>query len=153
MSMRSRRMQIFVCIFCGFLSGCWSGLTLPVMVDAWLFRQTGATLFSNPEALSLKEIHLDNGTLSGREVVVAGVIEDVSGFGTYLVMSDQSARLLVVLTEVEHVPTFEASQHQGVQVLGTIESGKKGLPVVKAVAIRRLESQGAGGGQAPKSVN
>jgi hypothetical protein len=123
---------------CLILGGCWRGAEFSIVVDEWLFRETGGTLFSSPEKLTLKEIHLDNGTLVGRQVVVEGVVQEVSPVGTFLVISDQSARLLVVLTDVGHVLVDLPKKLDSLHVFGTVESGKKGLPFLKAVALRPL---------------
>jgi hypothetical protein len=127
------------------LSGCWRRDSFPEMFDDWLFRMSGGTLFSNPERLSLKEIHLDNGMLTGRLVIVEGVVEGMSDLGTYLVMSDHSARLLVVLTDVDHMPFVQIGKRNTLNVLGKVESGKKGLPFVRAFSVRVLpDADGVG---------
>lgn len=126
------------------LSGCWNGSNVSTVVDVWLFREAGGTIFSSPEKLTLKEIHLDNGTLIGRQVIVEGFVEEVNPLGTFLVISDSAARLLVVLTDLGHVDVLP-KKTDSLQVFGTIESGKKGLPFLKAVGIRLVTgSKGAG---------
>jgi hypothetical protein len=112
----------------------------------------GSTIFSSPERLTLKEIHLDNGTLVGRQVIVEGVVEDVSPVGTFLVVSDHSARLLVVLTDVGHILSVLPKKSESLQVLGSIESGKKGLPFVRALALRRSNGSSLDSGSVPAGV-
>lgn len=135
-----------------FLGGCWNGSGFSVVVDEWLFRETGGTLFSNPERLTLKEIHLDNGTLVGRQVVVEGVVQEVSPVGTFLVIADQSARLLVVLTDVDNAVGSLPKKQDLLHIFGTIESGKKGLPFLKAVALRPVTGGGHDGGTTSNGV-
>jgi hypothetical protein len=135
-----------------FLGGCWNGGGFSLIVDEWLFRETGGTLFSNPERLTLKEIHLDNGTLVGRQVVVEGVVQEVNPVGTFLVISDQSARLLVVLTDLENAIGRLPKKQELLHVFGSIESGKKGLPFLKAVAVRSVNGGSVVGGTRSNGV-
>ncbi len=141
-----------ILMVCFLLSGCWNGSVFSVIVDEWLFRETGGTLFSNPERLTLKEIHLDNGTLVGRQVIVEGLVQEVSSVGTFLVIADQSARLLVVLTEVDNTVGILPKRSELLHIFGTIESGKKGLPFLKAVALRSVKGGGQGGDMPSKGL-
>lgn len=120
------------------LVGCFRVDQLPAAVDGWAFFKMGGTFFVNPDALTLKEIHLDTGSLTGREVIVEGQVADVSSHGTYLVLKDETARMLVVLTEMEDAgPLLKSLQPKALRVMGTVETGKKGLPFVRARAVNQ----------------
>lgn len=115
------------------LSGCYNPAQLPGLVDRWSFLRMGGTLFGHPEALTLKEIHLDTGTLTGREVIVEGEVTAVSEHGTYLVLKDDMARMLVVLTDMEAAaPLLTEAKPKILKVMGTVETGVKGLPYIRA---------------------
>lgn len=126
-------------------TGCWRQESVPHLIDHKSFELVGGTLFTNPDLLTMKEIHLDNGTLTGREIIVEGKVAEVSPHGTYLVLVDDTARMLVVLTDMESGgPLVQLEKPKTLRVLGTVESGKKGLPQIRAHALNLLkEPQGA----------
>jgi hypothetical protein len=100
-----------------------------------MFQNVGGTVFSTPGPLTMKEIHLDNGTLTGRQVIVRGQVVEISENYTYLVLSDKTARMLVVLTDVEDAkPWLQTEKPTLISIFGTVESGKKGLPYIMAKA-------------------
>jgi len=119
------------------LSGCSRFERAATWVDQLAFAHLGGTLFTDPSRLSLKEIHLGDGTFTGREVIIEGRVAEVSQHGTYFVLTDDSARMLVVLTDLAGAAPVWATdtKPRAVRVLGTLESGQKGLPYVKAQAI------------------
>jgi hypothetical protein len=118
------------------VSGCWKKDELPRVVDQMAFQHAGGTLFTNPDTLTLKEIHLDNGKLTGREVIVEGRLAEVGNHRTYLVLTDDAARMLVVLTGLDaDVEPLLKGKDDHWRVLGTVESGKKGLPYIMARAV------------------
>lgn len=134
----------FLMIVCSLslLSGCFKTEEVPGRVDRWSFNRFGGTLIGNPDLLTLKEIHLDTGTLTGREVIVEGQVSEVSKQGTYLVLKDTTARLLVVLTDVETASSELAeAKPKTLRVLGTVESGKKGMPFLKARSLNLAEPE------------
>jgi len=111
------------------------------LLDTLAFRLLGGTLFAHPDLLTMKEIHLDTGALKGKQVIVEGSVDEVSEHGTYLVLTDTSARLLVVLTDLEQGGSMVRGGNKQLRVLGTIESGKKGLPYVMARSLNVTESR------------
>ena len=130
-----RRVKTVLCalVLLWGLSGCFKSEELPAWVDHWSFVRVGGTLFGNPESLTLKEIHLDTGTLTGRVVVIEGYVAEKSDHGTFLVLKDDMARMLVVLTDVESAaPFLLKAKPKILRVLGTVEVGTKGLPYIKA---------------------
>jgi hypothetical protein len=105
-------------------------------IDGLAFKTFGTTLLSNAKMVSLKEIHLDSGSLLGQPVILEGVILDIGKYATHLVITDQSARMLVTLTALasEGIPD-EGRASTSIRILGTVERGKKGLPFVSAIAL------------------
>ena len=131
-------MRLGACLVgCFLLVGCsMERDELFKVVDRTAFRYLGTTPFGAHETLTLKEIHLDNGLLAGREVVVEGTVAARSAHRTYVVLNDETARMLVVLTDLEYAgPALGSEGVTAVRVLGTIESGKKGMPIVRATAL------------------
>jgi hypothetical protein len=119
-----------------FVSGCYKSGNPKEVVDQTTFRFLGGTIFTEPDQLTMKEIHLDNGTLLGRDIIVEGVVAEVSKHHTYMVLTDSTARLMVILTGlVEAEPIIENEKPRIVRILGTVESGRKGHPILKAKAI------------------
>jgi hypothetical protein len=122
---------------------------VPSALDHWTFQHVGGTLFGNPDLLTMKEIHLDNGLLTGREIIIEGDVADVSANGTYLVLKDETARMLVVLTDVEYMQQeLKDDAPKSLRILGTVESGKKGLPYLRARAVNAGAKRGAAGSAA-----
>lgn len=119
------------------LVGCNKARDLSNMFDMVSFRFTGGTLFSNPNQKTMKEIHLDKGVLLGKDVVVEGHVAEVGRFLTYAVLSDDTARLLVLLTDLDSVEFLTGTHNarQKLKILGSVENGKKGLPFIQARAI------------------
>lgn len=116
--------------------GCSQKEFVVFNVDSLLFQETGSTIFINPIEPTMKEIHLDLSTMRGKEVVLKGRISEISEHLTYMVISDDNARMLVVLTGIQDsVLKRHRDQSSIVRVLGTIESGQKGLPFIMARAL------------------
>jgi hypothetical protein len=108
-------------------------------VDRQFFGKFGITLFASPTVISMKEVHLDSGSLPGRQVIVEGTIVDVGPHGTFIVVADDSARMMVVLTQMPTPFWFtEGHLKKNIRVLGTFDSGRRGLPLIYARAIRWL---------------
>lgn len=110
-------------------------------LDSFVFKTAGVTLLSNPSSVSIKELRL-SGNKADSEVVVEGKIEERSENSTYFVISDDSARMLVVTTELAPKMAeiaFKSPANSVVRVIGKVEIGKKGLPFLKASAITAEE--------------
>lgn len=118
-----------------FQVGCFRSEPLSSMIDAASFSSTGETLFKSTGTVSLKEVHLGN--LAGRDVVIEGSVVEFGQYNTFLVMADDSAHLLVVLTNIpDEAARLSTQQNKRIRVLGTIEHGLKGLPIMTARAIQ-----------------
>ena len=116
---------------------CKQGLQLKKYIDYQSFETIGGTLFSTPSQVTMKEIHLDKGLLFGQEVMLKGTIMEIGSYQTYMVLSDNTARMLVVLTELDFYELIGEENLQGeeVKILGMVDYGKKGLPYILAKSI------------------
>ena len=124
------------------MSSCGSIDSLTRRADYYSFRVTGGTLFSKPNLVTTKELHFDTGRLLGREVILEGRIEEIGKYLTYIVISDESGRMLVVLTNIENLdPGFSEKKVQIIKVLGSVERGKKGLPYILASSINIVKTE------------
>ena len=106
-------------------------------IDARGFRVFGGTFFSSVEEVSINQLLLDTANLANRTVIVEGDILSIGDYFTYLIVNDESAKLLVVLTGMEDY-VLKIRQNQRVKILGQVESGKKGFPFIKAQSIREI---------------
>ncbi len=124
------------------VSSCHKVDHLKKELDYQSFRFSGGTLFSEPTLVTTKEIHFDTGKLLGREVILEGKIDNVGKYDTHLVISDESGRMLVVLTHIEDASHILESQEQKqIRVLGTVERGKKGLPYILAKSVNIFSTE------------
>jgi hypothetical protein len=104
--------------------------------DRWSFGWAGGTLFSEPQQVTIKQLHFDTGELFGKDVILEGAIRDRGEAGTHLVLADPEGRMLVVLTQIDDSHrVMERAEVESLRVLGRLERGKKGLPYVMAKAI------------------
>jgi|GEM_PF-2521101 len=137
-----RKVMRVLCLF-AFLSslsaiqGCANDESFKGFVDRQFFGKFGVTLFASPTVISMKEVHLDSGMLSGRQVIVEGTIVEVGAHGTFVVVADESARMMVVLTQMP-TPVWFNENHlkKQVRILGTFEAGRRGIPLIYGRAIR-----------------
>jgi len=106
-------------------------------VNSMIFKTFGISLDNNASSISIKELRL-SGNIVESQVEIVGQVEEVSVNSTYFVISDQTARLLVVTTDllprVRDV-VFKNGKGSSVKVIGKVEIGKKGLPFLKASAV------------------
>ena len=123
--------------FSMFLLSCSNVNDIPQLLDYISFEYVGGTVFSDPEEVTLKEIHLDKGSLLGQEVILRGEIINIGSYHTHMVLADSTARILVVLTEIDFIDKINefASNGKNVKILGTIDYGKKGLPYILAKSV------------------
>jgi len=125
------------------LGGCFDSESSISAIDRKLFAKIGGTLFGSPSQVTLKEVHLDSGRLAGRDVIVEGAILEFGKHETFLVLGDDSARLLVVLTDVpKRAKELVQLKSERIRILGVVEHGKKGLPLVTARSVQLSPSPG-----------
>ncbi len=129
---------LFIAINAFILLGCDSISDSANNVDQWSFKRLGGTVFQAPSLLSLKEIHLAGSQLADKVVVVEGQVSKLNELGTYLILKDQDAKLLVVLTDLIGVRQSlqDSPKPVSIKVLGTIQRGSEGLPFVKAQSLK-----------------
>ena len=107
-------------------------------IDKKMFEKFGGTMFGSPNKITMKEIHLDNGTLLGQKVIVEGEIIMIGEHSTFMVATDESARMLVVLTNLTSAEVWLSQEKPlMVSILGVVERGKRGLPYIMAQSLSR----------------
>ncbi|SME88723.1 hypothetical protein [Pseudobacteriovorax antillogorgiicola] len=135
-------MKILPLLLVLFVSSCTEVEELKKSIDHGSFSWSGGTVFSEPSLVTTKEIHFDTGNLLGREIIIEGKIESLGKYDTHLVISDESGRMLVVLTHVEDANRLLAEEsYERLRVLGTVERGKKGLPYILAKALNLISQE------------
>ena len=68
-------------------------------------------------------------------------IVNIGKYMTHLIISDEEARMLIVLTDLTAAKnTIKRETPQLLRVLGMVERGKKGLPYVLAKALNIVEN-------------
>ena len=120
--------------FCG---SCEITDELKTRVDRAAFSWVGSTVFRVANQLTMKEIHLERSALLGEQVSVKGEVVEVGDHSTFLVASDKTARLLVVLTDLESDGLCCVAERKGrtVSILGVVDYGQKGLPYLLAKSV------------------
>ncbi len=134
----ARTLPAFLSILIGLgLVGCENMKRGLSWFDAWSFEEFGRVWLSRPAILSLKEVYLSlEGSGSAGPVVVEGVIGQVGENGTYLVIEDETGRILVVLTDLATLPNgLESRKGTSLKVLGEVERSAKGAAQLRARAI------------------
>lgn len=135
-------MKFLVLYICLFLSACEGFQGQLDNVDEWVFSRFGRTLLARPALVTSKELHFDEGSLSGSLVLFRGVLAEKGNFDSYMVLNDDGGRVLVVLTHVEIESVLEElPMGLRVDVLGSAERGKKGLPFILAKSLRFQSEQ------------
>jgi uncharacterized protein YdeI (BOF family) len=104
-------------------------------IDKAYFYRTGKLLLANSVELTTKEIHLDNGGLNGKNILLKGDIVQLGEYDTYFVLVDESGRMLVLTTKVPE-DELTVAVKQKVKVWGVLERGKKGLPFLMAEGVK-----------------
>ena len=132
-----RKLSIIIAIF-GLNVACSIVSEKLDAFDDWTFKKSGVTIFGSASALSLKEVHLAGSQLADQSVVVEGLVAKYNDLGTYLILRDQDARMLIVLTDLIGIRTSmnQDIKSSRLQVLGTVERGSEGLPYIKARSLR-----------------
>jgi len=124
-----------------FITGCTGSQSITDKIDTAAFKHVGGTFFTEPEIATMKEVHLDNGVLLGEVVIVEGAVSDISDNFTFLVLSDSTARMLIKLTEIDDAePILTKYRPQILKVLGTVETGNKGRPIIVAKSLNIIHN-------------
>jgi hypothetical protein len=123
------------------VGGCDKSVPLRAEIDYKSFEWSGGTIFTEPPRANMKQLHFDSGDFLGQEVIVEGKVTQVGQYYTHMLMEDEMGKMLVVLTQIDTAEEmFKEEKPKVVQVLGSVERGKKGLPFVFARSINILES-------------
>lgn len=132
---------IFSIVLIFFQMSCQKVNNVGNLIDLQLFQKFGWTMFSKPGLVTMKEIHLDKGVLAGQVIAIEGDVVELGKYRTHLVVSDNTARMLVVLTDVyEALDLSDDILGQKIKIVGTVEDGKKGLPFVMAKSFNITKS-------------
>ena len=111
--------------------------TIRESIDLWTFSNLGMMIFDSVPLEEMRGVHLAGAGMINRDVLVKGRVEISGVSGTYFVLSDNSARLLVDLTRVsadsnKSIPKAGRS----VYVHGEVKSSERGHIYLLANAIR-----------------
>ena len=120
--------------------------------DRKTFEILGGTFLTEPQQVTIKEIHLDTSEIiSGKKIVIVGHVVEIGKFETYVVVTDGTARVLVSLTDLSDVALghYDIKKNLRFRILGSIESGKRGLPYIQATALKVLNELKEGDDSAP----
>ncbi|MDA9951579.1 hypothetical protein N9D31_03285 [Oligoflexaceae bacterium] len=140
MNKRQNRLLVFSLLVAqALLFSCERNVSVADSVDSFLFSVYGGTVFEKPPKVGLKEIHLDDGRLQGKRLVVEGHIESIGDHFSYVVISDRSARMLILLSQIldaDESLKAKPGSKLNLRVLGTVYKGKKGLPYIAAESLK-----------------
>lgn len=107
------------------------------IIDSKIFRHFGRTLMSPVEAVSIKDIHLNPSQYEEKFVEVQAKVDTVGEYSTFVVVEQNSSRLLVVQTDI---PSFsdkinESDLGKTFKIMGKLVVRKRGLPALEAKAV------------------
>ena len=103
------------------------------LFERTLFRETGRVPFSSAVPVALSRLHLENSTFLDRSVRIKGEVIEVGDFFTYLVLFDGTAKILVLLADVDAHPIFDSHlKTKKIIVWGQVQNGTRGLPYMRA---------------------
>ena len=116
--------------------GCAQWSSPAKVIDLKSFQWTGTTLLAKSEVLTLREVLLATDANMDKSIVIEGSVVQKGRHGTYFVVSDQTARLLVSITNLIGAESEIALKGGVLRILGRVEQGKKGTPYFVAEALR-----------------
>ncbi len=114
---------------------CKGGENIGLSLDETLYSVFGHTLFIKPELVSFKEVHLGMDHVEKKFVMISGRVLEIGSHQTYLVLGDHEDRLIVATTSVIGSNDKKMAIGSHIGVVGMVESGKKGMPFLRAHAI------------------
>ena len=139
----SMKYLVCVCIFIGsylLLSSCSA---VGRGIDSYIFEKFGGTLIEDASKVTLKKVHLDNGDLIGKNIIITGKIEQIGEHVTYAVISSDAVKVVVVLTHISFVDKWlDKVKPKYINVLGQLDVIKKGYPVIVAQALQKAKEPG-----------
>lgn len=111
--------------------------TIRESIDLWTFSGLGMMLFDSVPLEEMKGVHLAGAGMINRDVLVRGRVEITGANGTYFVVSDNSARLLIDLTRVSADSNKSPPKAgRSVYVHGEVKSSERGHIYLVANAVR-----------------
>jgi hypothetical protein len=95
-------------------------------------------VFDSVPLEDLRGVHLAGAGLLNRDVLVSGTVDAMGSEGTYIVLTDASARMLVDTTRLS-AAGFSRESLRGRRLIihGEVKSGEKGHIYLMANALRR----------------
>jgi hypothetical protein len=134
---------IFYILAAFFVLGCsrsegGRARTVRESLDLWTFSTFGTMVFDSVPLEDLRGVHLAGAGLLNRDVLVAGTVDTMGAEGTYIVLTDASARMLVDTTRLS-AAGFSRDGIRGRRLIihGEVKSGDKGHIYLMANALRR----------------
>ena len=111
--------------------------TIRESIDLWAFSSAGTMIFDSVPLEDLRGVHLAGAGLLNRDVLVSGLVEASGNEGTYIILSDSSARMLIDTTRVSAIgQSRKVPGGKTVVVHGEVKSGEKGHIYLIANAVR-----------------
>ena len=111
--------------------------TIRESLDLIVFSATGTMVFDSVPLEDIRGVHLAGAGLLNHDVLVTGTVEFAGAGGTYLVLTDSSARMLVDTTRVSAAgQSLESRRGKVVIIHGEVKSGEKGHIYLLANAVR-----------------
>jgi len=111
--------------------------TIRESLDLWMFMNIGTMMFDSVPLEELRGVHLAGTGLLNHDVLVKGTVESSGSEGTYIVVSDTSARMLIDTTRISAENNKRAPRvGKSIYIHGEVKSGEKGHIYLFANAIR-----------------
>ncbi len=111
--------------------------TIRGTLDLWAFSTLGKTLFDSVANEDLRTVHLSGAGQLNHDVMITGRVEIAGDLGTYIVLSDGSARMLVDTTQTNAYGNSKLPKiGSQVSVHGVIKSAENGHIYILASAAR-----------------
>ena len=111
------------------------GVSACSKLRAVIFEKTGIPIEFNVSTATMKELHLNGLVAPGKYILVWGIVMEAGEGGTFIVIEDEYAKVMVDVTSLEQ-SLIQSSLGKKVEVLGRFSGGKKGLPLLIASAMR-----------------
>lgn len=111
--------------------------TIRGTADLWLFSHFGRVAFNTVAEQDLRSVHLAGAGQLNHDVMISGKVEISGDLGTYMVLSDGGARMLVDTTLTNAYSNAEAPKiGSQVTVHGVVKTAENGHIYVVASAAR-----------------
>jgi hypothetical protein len=106
-------------------------------VSGYVFQKTGVVLDVQATTATLRELHLPNLIQPEASLLVKGKVVATGQGETYLVIEERESKVLVEVSAVDQDEVREMAGKK-LEVYGNFRGGRKGLPLIVAIAIREL---------------